>query len=63
MTYTSHRLPDVFSGSDRITVMRTSKIMDVSKTESTTLERTIPLTSGATSHHARGIKRQNFSLG
>ena len=47
MIYTSHRLPDVFSGSDRITVMRIGKIVGVGKTESTTLERTIRLKIGA----------------
>lgn len=47
MIYISHRLPDVFSVSDRIMVMRTGKIVDVSKTESTTLERTIRLMIGA----------------
>jgi ABC-type sugar transport system ATPase subunit len=47
MIYISHRLPDVFSVSDRIMVMRTGKIVNVSKTESTTLERTIRLMIGA----------------
>jgi len=46
MIYITHRLPDVFSVSDRIMVMRTGKIVDVSKTESTSLERTIRVMIG-----------------
>jgi len=47
MIYITHRLPDVFSVSDRIMVMRTGKIVDVSKTKDTTLERTIRIMIGA----------------
>jgi simple sugar transport system ATP-binding protein len=47
MIYITHRLPDVFAVSDRIMVMRTGKIVDVRKTEDTTLERTIRIMIGA----------------
>jgi ABC-type sugar transport system ATPase subunit len=47
MIYITHRLPDVFAVSDRVMVMRTGKIADVSKTKSTNLERTIRTMIGA----------------
>jgi D-xylose transport system ATP-binding protein len=47
MIYITHRLPDVFAVSDRIMVMRTGRIAEVSKTESTNLERTIRIMIGA----------------
>lgn len=49
MIYITHRLPDVFAVSDRIMVMRSGKVVDVSKTQDTTLERTIALMIGVES--------------
>jgi simple sugar transport system ATP-binding protein len=49
MIYITHRLPDVFAVSDRIMVMRSGSIVDVSKTVDTTLERTIKLMIGVES--------------
>jgi ABC-type sugar transport system ATPase subunit len=49
MIYITHRLPDVFAVSDKIMVMRLGKIVDVSPTHKTTLERTISLMMGVES--------------
>lgn len=46
IVYITHRLPDVSSVSDRIMVMREGRIVDISKTKDTTIERTIRLMIG-----------------